>query len=285
MTTPQPLLGVSRRNRGFALIIVLWAVVLIALIVVHLTAAGRTELGIAGNLAANAAAQAAADGAIYQAIFNLLDPQEDKRWPLDDSTHELQVGKSGVTLRLADEAARINPNLASPALLRALLGAVASNREQAAEIASAIAEWVGAGKGPRLLVGINPNNPAAGSTDGPPGEPLQSIDELGRVRGITPDLLRLLRPHLTLFGPAAPHAAAYDPVVGAALAEAAKTLPGVALSFLTGGAGSNAGALTARISATAHGPGKAVANRVAIARIGPGIPHGYAMLAWESNME
>jgi len=52
---------------------------LIALIIVHLTAAGRTELGIAGNLAANAVAQAGADGAIYQAIFNVLDPRQDER--------------------------------------------------------------------------------------------------------------------------------------------------------------------------------------------------------------
>jgi general secretion pathway protein K len=279
------MLGVPWRNRGFALIIVLWAVVLIALIVVHLTAAGRTELGIASNLAGNAAAQAAADGAIYQAIFNLLDPQEDKRWPLDDSTRELQVGNSRVALRLGDEAARVNPNLASPALLQALLGAVASNREQAAEIASAIAESVGAGKLPGLLAGINPGNRAAGSTGGPPGEPLQSIDELGRVRGMTPDLLQLLRPHLTLFGPAVPHAVAYDPVVALALAEASKTVPGAALPFLTGGAGGNAGPVTARISATARGPGKAVASRIAIARIGPGIARGYAMLAWESSME
>jgi general secretion pathway protein K len=99
---------------------------------------------------------------------------------------------------------------------------------------------------------------------------------------MTPQLLELLRPHLTLFGPAVPHAVAYDPIVARALAEAAKTVPGVGLSFLTGG---NAGPLTARISATARGPGKAVANRVAIAQIGPGIARGYAMLAWESNME
>src|SRR6266849_7524545 len=140
MTTRPPRLGLGRESRGFALIIVLWSCVLIALIVIHLTASGRTELRIAGNLAANAAAQAAADGAIYQAIFNLLDPRQDERWPLDGRMHELQIGDSRVTLRLEDEAARINPNLASPALLTALLGAVTGNPEQAAAIAAAIAQ-------------------------------------------------------------------------------------------------------------------------------------------------
>ena len=35
---------------GFALIIVLWTLVLIAFIVAHITASGRTEVRIAGNL-------------------------------------------------------------------------------------------------------------------------------------------------------------------------------------------------------------------------------------------
>ena len=48
--------------RGFALIIVQWTLVLIAFIVTHLTATGRTEIRIATNIVANAVAQAAADG-------------------------------------------------------------------------------------------------------------------------------------------------------------------------------------------------------------------------------
>jgi general secretion pathway protein K len=282
MTARQPWRGVPRRSGGFALIIVLWACVLLALIVIHLTAAGRTELRIAGNLTANAVAQAAADGAIYQAIFNLLDPQPDDRWPLDGSTHEVQVGDSRVTLRLDDEAARINPNLASRALLEALVAAAVGDREQAAEVAAAITEWIGVDKGPQSLTGINANYRSAGLTYGPPGAPLESIGELGRVRGMTPHLLGLLRPHLTLFGPAVPDAAAADPVVAAALAEAARTSPAPSLPL---GAADNSGVLTARISATARGPGNAVASRIAIARLGPGVPHGYVLLAWESNAE
>ena len=282
MTTRQPWRGVPWESRGFALIIVLWAFVLISLIVIHLTASGRTELRIAGNLAANAAAQAAADGAIYQAIFNLLDPRQEERWPLDGSTHELQLANSRVTVRLDDEAARINPNTASPALLQALLGAVASNREQAAEVASAIAEWIGVRKGSRPFTGLNPDYQAAGLAYGPPGEPLESIDELGRVRGMTPDLLEALRPHLTLFGPAVPDPAMADPVVAAALAEAAKTSPVPALPLA---AADNSSVVTARISAAAQGPANAMATRLAIARIGPGVPRGYAVLAWESNVE
>jgi type II secretory pathway component PulK len=95
----------AARSRGFALLIVLWTLVLIAFVVAQVTAAGRTEIRIAGNLAANAAAQAAADGAIYEAIFHLADPRPEQRWALDGSEHALRIGQSRITLRLEDEAA------------------------------------------------------------------------------------------------------------------------------------------------------------------------------------
>src|SRR6516225_7713049 len=109
-----------RRSRGFALLIVLWTLVLIAFIVAHITANGRTEIRIADNLVDNAVARAAADGAIAAAIFNLTNPRQEQRWPLDGGWRPLAVGDSRVALRLEDEASRINPNLASAPLLQAL---------------------------------------------------------------------------------------------------------------------------------------------------------------------
>src|SRR5437588_1808689 len=199
MAKRRPWCGVPWESRGFALIVVLWAFVLISLIVTHLTASGRTELRIAGNLAANAAAQAAADGAIYRAIFNVLDPRQDEHWDLDGGMHELQIADTRVALRLENEAARVNPNLASTPLLQALLEVVSGNPEQAASVAVTIAEWVGAKKGPQPLTGSNADYGAAGMEYRPPREPFESIEELARVRGVTPDLFQLLRPHLTLF--------------------------------------------------------------------------------------
>ncbi len=92
---------------------------LIAFIVAHVTANGRTEIRIAGNMIAEATAEAADDGAIVAAIFNLLDPNPDQRWPLDGSPHELTIGGSRVLVQLRDESERINPNSAAPQLLSA----------------------------------------------------------------------------------------------------------------------------------------------------------------------
>jgi general secretion pathway protein K len=278
MRKGSKLLDTACNQRGFALLIVLWTLVLIAFLVAHLTATGRTEVRIAGNLAANAAAQAAADGAIYQAIFYLSDPRPDHRWALDGAAHVIQIGRSNVTVELKDEAALVNPNLASPELVAALLQVLGSDRGQAAAVAVAIAEWVGAVSPPRPPAAVLADYQAAGLNYGPPGSPLESLDELLWVRGMTPAIFAALRPHLTLFGPPQPDPANVDPVVGAALigqigAGAAPIMTGVAPPII------------ARIHAAARGPGNALVTRTAVARVGPELPNGYTLLAWGDDEE
>ncbi len=210
-----------RRANGFALIIVLWTLVLISFIVAHLTANGRTETRIAGNLVADAVAEAADDGAIFAAIFNLLDPNPERRWQLDGPARELTIGNSRVMVQLQDEAGRINPNSASPELLEALLRATGSDAESARRLATSIGEWVGSAPAARQQNAQLADYRAAGLDYGPPGAPLETVDELGRVLGMTPAVLNTIRPHLTLFGPPEPNSPSADPVVMAALSRIA----------------------------------------------------------------
>ena len=122
---------VPARSRGFALIIVLWMLVLIAFVVAQMTAAAAPRAGSPAILWPMSRSQAAADGAIFEAIFNLSDPRPEQHWPVDGSAHAVQIGQSRVTLRLEDEAGRINPNLASASLLEGLLRAIGSPPETA----------------------------------------------------------------------------------------------------------------------------------------------------------
>ena len=269
----------GRRDRGFALLIVLWTLVLISFLVLHLTASGRTEIRIADNLVDNAVAAAAADGGISEAIFNLANPRPDQRWRLDGAAHSLVIGDSRVTVRLADEAARINPNLASPTLIEALLRAVGSDQATAQRLTVAIADWVGSAATPQPQAVLFAQYRAAGLDYGPPGSPLESLDELGKVLGMTPALLATLRPHLTLYGPPEPDPAGADPVVAAALAlipQLTEATPSVGTSPQD--------VLTVRIIASSLGPGNARVTRSAIVRVGSTLPEGYVVLAWGSRV-
>jgi general secretion pathway protein K len=284
----------SGRDRGFALLIVLWTLVLIAFVIAHVTATGRSELRIAGNLKSNAVAQAAADGAIYETIFNLADPRQDQRWLADGSSHILQIGASRILVRVEDEDGFINPNLASAALLEGLLRVVGAEPARAVDLARAITEWVGSAKVRRSPEELLAEYRAAGLDYGPPRAPprsvddlgaitpLESIDELGRVRGMDPWLLVTLRPHLTLFGPVVPNVGTADPVVTAALdfARANGALDASAASLTN----PNSEFVTARIHATAQGPGSAEVTRTAVVRIGA-VNRGYLLLAWGAAAE
>ncbi len=274
---PAPL-GAGRRSRGFALLIVLWTLVLIAFIVAHLSASGRTEIRIADNLVANAAAAAAADGAIFDAVFIQSDPRPDRRWPIDGAAHELAIGHSRVRVQLQDEASWINPSSASPALVEALLRATGSDPESAKRLAAAIAEWVGSAPVARPQSAVLADYRAASLDYGPPGEPLETLDELGRVLGMTPAALAAIRPHLTLFGPPEPDPASPDPIVAAAVAEVAKAEATPSTSQPP------PDVLTTRITATAFGPSAASVTRSAVIRFGAMLPRGYAVLAWGGGL-
>jgi general secretion pathway protein K len=270
-------LAVRRQENGFALIIVLWTLVLIAFIVTHLTATGRTEIRIATNIVANAVAQAAADGAIFEAIFNQSDPEPNERSPVDGKARELVIGNNRVTVQLADEAWWINPNSASPALLEAMMRAAGSDGESARRLAIAIGEWVGSAPAPRPPNVVLVDYRAAGLDYGPPGAALETLDELGRVLGMTSATFAAIRPHLTLFGPPQPSPTTTDPFVATALASVASTEPGVSANQPP------PDVLTTRITAIASGPNSAQVTRSAIVRFGDALPLGYQVLAWRDG--
>ena len=184
-------------QRGFALLIVLWAMALLALVGTRITSAGRTEVQIAGNLRDAAEAEAAADGALHQAIFNLLE-RPPRRWMADGLVRRLALPGGVADVRIDDPRGRLNPNSAPPALMAALILEVGGNPAQAASIAAAVFDWrtsgiVASPGGAKLR-----EYQQAGRSQGPPERPFGDLDELGAVLGMTPGLLAALRPHLSL---------------------------------------------------------------------------------------
>ncbi len=204
----------SREERGFALLIVLWTLVLISLLLTQVTAAGSGEARLASNLRQAAALQEIADGGVHDALFRLIDSTAATHWTADGSTRRLLVQGVPVDLRLSDLGGRINPNIAPADLLAALMRAVGAEQRDAETISLAILDWRSPGQRSRLSEGSkSAPYAAAGRSLGPPGRKFQSLDDLGLVLGMTPPLLALLRPHMTLYTTSDPQVALADPVV------------------------------------------------------------------------
>lgn len=203
------------RQRGFALLLTLWAVTLLAVLVTRITATGRGEARLALNVRLAAEAEAAADGAVEAAAFHLVDAGAG-HWTADGSIRALRRPGATVQLRLDSEAGKINPNTASPALLGALLGAAGADSRTAATLAEAIVAWR---RRTAQGGGLAPEYRAAGRDYVPPGEHFQTLGELNLVLGMTPALLDRMRPALTLFHDGDPDPARAVPLVREALAK------------------------------------------------------------------
>lgn len=198
--------------RGFALLIVLWSVVLLALLATGITAAGRSDVQLAGNIRRAASAQAAADGGIAAALFHLGDTPG-RAWQADGSDHRLTIGGYALTVRIADESRKVNPTAAPPRLMAALLTGCGSDPSRAAALADAINAWHTPGAQDVAVARYR----AAGLGAAPTGAALRSVGELGLVIGMTPDLLACLQPHLSVFAADQVNLAQADPAVQAAL--------------------------------------------------------------------
>jgi general secretion pathway protein K len=184
----------------------------------------RTETGIARNIRASARAEALADAGIAQAVFNLDDVISSNRWKLDGAPHRLALSGGELTVRLSDETAKINPNHAAAALMTGLFEAAGVERGRANRLGEAVADWVAPARAPRP--GSPPDDPyqSAGLSYGAPHAPIEALDELQLVIGMTPELFALIRPYLTIYTEGdKPDAKNASPVVQRALLLAAKS--------------------------------------------------------------
>jgi general secretion pathway protein K len=261
--------------------VVLWGLVLVALLVTHLTSTGRFEVRMAANEVSAAVATAAADGAIHAAVFHLLDANEARQWKTDGVAHAVAVGDSDVTVQVWNDAGLINPNLAPPALLEALFRAVGVPSQTARDLAGAVAVWRDGSLRARTAAAGEADYRAAGKTYGPPGEPIEDLDEMARILGMTPQVWQAVKPHLSLWSPQEyPSAEFADPVVARALSEAAqsaeKTLPATAPVQRR---------RTVTIRARAVAPGGATVVREATLHVGPGFLKGFQVLSWGQTVD
>lgn len=207
----------AARQRGFALLVVLWTLGFLSLLGTALVAAGRQETQRSRNLLDSALAEARADGAVQQAIYALLDPSP-ARWRPDGSRHVLRSGHYRIEVRLDDENGKINPNFAPVEMLQALLAQLGVPNQDATKLAAAIDRWRTPGG---QTVQVASTQPLAL----PSGAPFETLDELGLLPGMPQDLLVGLKPHMSLFSNYDPDATTRDPVVAAAIGPLVRNMP------------------------------------------------------------
>jgi general secretion pathway protein K len=182
--------GTADRETGFALLLVLWALILLSLIITQLLTAGRRETQLAGNLRHAATAEILADSAVQNTIFQLM---TGGRQPA--GTLKLPGGVA--TIRVRNLAGLVNPNLAPAPMLAALIEECGIAPAMAQRVTQSITDWRSPPDDPRKLAAAYR---AAGRPYAPSGQAFQTRDEVRLVLGMTPTIADCLTPHLSVFG-------------------------------------------------------------------------------------
>ena len=213
------------QTRGFALLVVLWTLILISLLILQLTETGSAQARLGSNLWRAAIAEQAADGALQEAAFHLMDRTQGG-WSLTGGTHHLRLANGTADVTVGNEAGKVDLNNGSPSMLAALIQIAGAGTQDAASIAQNILAWH-TPVAPDQRNAIAAPYTAAGRSYTPPSAPFESVDELALVLGVTPELFAHLRPHVTVFQGSDPVIAIADPVVRQAAATAGEVDTGV----------------------------------------------------------
>jgi general secretion pathway protein K len=268
------------RQRGFALLIVLWSLALLSFLTAHITASSHLAALTARNIRGSAVAEAAADGAVYVAIFHALE-SPGQRWLADGAARVIRGSRAVAEVRIEDEGAKIDLNVAPGALLQALLHTCGVAPSTALRLAGAIYDWRALDLSGATSSAKIQQYMLAGLSYVPPSAKFVSVDEVGLVLGMTPALLACLGPHITVYSSSIPMLqTTTDPVVRQALAEAYPEDTMHPRPVLP----SNVAVI--RITATAQEATGGQFRRIAVVGIVPARPSddfAYKILLWEQG--
>ncbi len=279
-----------KRERGAALLLVLWLIALLTALIGAFALTARVEALQGKILSGGARAQELARAGVEYSLVRLADTEPTTRWLPDGRSYRWSYAGGEVELQIVDETGKVDLNQAGAPLLTALMQAVGAEREQAERIAAAILDW----RDPDPLTQVNggaedPDYAAAGRPYGAKDAPFETVAEVEQVLGMTPELYARLEPSLTLFsGRGEPDPTyAQAPVLTAMgldptayLAQRKAPTPGTGAAQLVGG-----GSGTYSIDSRARLDDGRVAVLRAVVRAGSGSVPGsvYTALRWQEG--
>lgn len=279
-----------KRERGAALLLVLWLIALLTALIGAFALTARVEALQGRILSGGAQAQELARAGVEYSLVRLADTEPATRWLPDGRGYRWSYAGSEIELQIVDETGKVDLNQAGQPLLAALMQTQGVDQDQAGRIASAIVDWRDADPLTQAGGGAeDPDYAAAGRPYGAKDGPFETVAEVEQVLGMTPELYARLEPYLTLYsGRGEPDPTyAQAPVLTAMGLDAATYLtrrrsptPGAGAAQLVGG-----GSGTYSIDSRARLDDGRVAVLRTVVRAGSGSVPGsaYTALRWQEG--
>jgi general secretion pathway protein K len=197
-----PRTSAFRRQRGAALLLVMWLIAMLTALIGSFALMARVENLQGRLLVRGLVAQNAARAGMEYALTRVTQSDPRLQWRPDGTPYRWSYAGAEVEVKLIDENGKIDLNQADPALLTALIQGAGGIEQQAdaARLASAIADW----RDPDPLTQVSggaedPDYASAGLPYGAKDAEFESVAELEQVLGFTPALYAKLEPYLTVY--------------------------------------------------------------------------------------
>ena len=186
------------RERGVALVIVLWAVMLLTVIAGNFVFAMRTETLVARNAVSGAQAEATANGAVHRALYETFKPAANAgTWKADGRERQWEQNGAKIRVVMMDESGKIDINTSSDELLGGLLLSVGVDAEKSARLLDAILDWRDTDALTRPNGAESGAYQAAGLPYEPANAPFDAVEQLQQVLGMSHDIYLRIAPLLT----------------------------------------------------------------------------------------
>ena len=192
------------RQKGLALVLVLWVLSLMTIMAGSFALSMRRETAIVAGIRDSAQALAVAESAIAMAQMMLLNPEQSQRWRTDGSIYQIDYTSprqsvASVRIQMQSETGKIDLNRADQILLQALMSHAPVTAEQQTKIVNAILDW----RDPDDLVHIDGAEKKeyqdAGLSYQPRNQAFQSIEELQLVLGVDELVFKWIEPLITIY--------------------------------------------------------------------------------------
>lgn len=198
----------SRRADGFALVAVLWILLVIGVVGATFQAGARAERRAVANARAESRTRWAGRAGLALALSRL----DSVLWyggegiglrtSGDTVLRPIEFRSGGVTVGVVmlDAGARVNLNLGTGRQLAALSGAVGLSPASATTLAARVLDWRDADAARRPYGAETETYAGLRPPSRPKNAPFERVEELRQVYGVTPALYARLAPHVTVAG-------------------------------------------------------------------------------------
>lgn len=188
-----------RRQRGIALVLVLWVTVLLSVIVGSFTLVSRVETLQARNQLDVTRAFFAAEAGLHRAVAAMSAGDPQQQWVPDGRAYQMTFGDAEVEIRVVDESGRIDLNAAQQQQLIDLFESAGVEREDAEALADAVMDWRDPDDLVRPFGAEDPDYDSAGYGYGAKDAPFETIEELQQVIGMNYELFTRVEPAVTVY--------------------------------------------------------------------------------------